>query len=78
MNTTESILRALTLKIMGDRDLTPDTHFINDCGADSLDMVDLVLAVEDEFEIELTDEDAESVNTYGDMVKLVEAKLADN
>ncbi|MCH7673362.1 acyl carrier protein [candidate division KSB1 bacterium] len=50
--------------------------FIDDLGADSLDTVELVMAFEEEFDIEIPDEDAEKLNTVGDAVKYLDAKLA--
>lgn len=52
-----------------------NAHFSNDLGADSLDGVELAMAVEDEFGIEIPDEDAEKATTFGLMVNLVEKKL---
>ena len=46
----------------------PDTSFINDLGADSLDTVELVMEFEDEFEISIPDEDAEKIQTVGDAI----------
>jgi acyl carrier protein len=46
-----------------------DAHFIDDLGADSLDTVELVMAFEEEFDIEIPDEDAEKLETVGDAVK---------
>jgi len=45
--------------------------FINDLGADSLDIVELVMAMEEEFDIEIPDEDAEKIQTVGDAVKYI-------
>ncbi|MCH7677901.1 acyl carrier protein [candidate division KSB1 bacterium] len=50
--------------------------FIDDLGADSLDTVELVMAFEEEFDIEIPDEDAEKLNTVGDAVKYLEDKIA--
>ncbi len=50
--------------------------FIDDLGADSLDTVELVMAFEEEFDIEIPDEDAEKLNTVGDAVKYLEDKMA--
>jgi acyl carrier protein len=46
--------------------VTPDASFIDDLGADSLDTVELVMALEEEFDIEIPDEDAEKLRTVGD------------
>ena len=52
--------------------LTEDTAFVEDLGADSLDVVDLVMSLEDEFDLESPDEDVENVRTVGDIVKYLE------
>ena len=49
-----------------------DTDIINDLGANSLDMVDIVMSLESEFDIELADQDIEDVHTVGDVVKYLE------
>ena len=46
--------------------VTANASFINDLGADSLDIVELVMAMEEEFDIEIPDEDAEKIKTVGD------------
>ncbi len=48
-----------------------DSAFIEDLGADSLDIVELVMAMEDEFEVEIPDEEAENIKTVADAVKYV-------
>ncbi len=50
--------------------------FIDDLGADSLDTVELVMAFEEEFDIEIPDEDAEKLNTVGDALKYLDDKMA--
>ncbi len=52
--------------------ITDETHFINDLGADSLDTVELVMELEDEFGINISDEEAEKIQTVGDAVKYIE------
>ncbi|MDD2639579.1 MAG: acyl carrier protein [Sulfurimonadaceae bacterium] len=49
-----------------------DSKFIEDLGADSLDVVELVMALEEKFDIEIPDEDAEKILTVGDAIKYVE------
>jgi len=51
--------------------VTNDASFVDDLGADSLDTVELVMAFEEEFDIEITDEDAEKMRTVSDVVKYV-------
>ena len=54
--------------------VTPEAKFIEDLGADSLDIVELVMAFEEEFGIEVPDGDAEKLLTVGDVVKYIEDK----
>lgn len=56
--------------------ITLESDVIEDLGADSLDMVDLVMTFEDEFDIEIPDEQVENVKTVGDIVKYLE-EIAD-
>ncbi|NCO65216.1 MAG: acyl carrier protein [Candidatus Aquicultor secundus] len=51
------------------------TSFVNDLGADSLDIVELIMAMEEEFDIEIPDEDAESIGTVEDVVSYVLKKM---
>ena len=52
-----------------------ESNFVNDLGADSLDVVELVMALEEEFDVEIPDEDAENVGTVNDVVKYVSSKI---
>jgi len=54
-------------------EVTPEASFIEDLGADSLDIVELVMALEEEFNIEISDEDAEKIRTVKDVVTYIEA-----
>jgi len=56
--------------------VTPNASFIEDLGADSLDTVELVMAFEEEFGVEVPDEDAEKLQKVGDVVKYIEEKQA--
>jgi acyl carrier protein len=52
--------------------VTPEASFIDDLGADSLDNVELVMAFEEEFGVEIPDDAAETIQTVGDAVKFIE------
>jgi acyl carrier protein len=54
--------------------VTPDAKFIEDLGADSLDTVELVMALEEEFGQEIPDEEAEKLQSVGDVIKYIEDK----
>jgi len=55
-------------------EIKPDSLFIDDLGADSLDTVELVMALEDKFGIEISDEDAEKMVRVNDLIKYIESK----
>jgi len=55
-------------------EVTPDASFIEDLGADSLDIVELVMALEEEYETEISDEDAEKIKTVQDVINYIEAR----
>ncbi len=57
------------------KQITPTASFIDDLGADSLDTVELVMAFEEEFDIEIPDEDAEKIRTVRDVVEYLNAHL---
>jgi len=57
-------------------EVTPEASFVDDLGADSLDTVELVMALEEEFGIEIPDEDAEKIQTVGDAIKYIEEKCS--
>ena len=52
--------------------ITPETTFIDDLGADSLDIVELIMALEEEFDMEIPEEEAEKISCVGDVVKYIE------
>ncbi|MBI4424727.1 MAG: acyl carrier protein [Elusimicrobia bacterium] len=54
-------------------EVTPQAHFVNDLGADSLDTVELVMALEEEFDTEIPDEQAEKIQTVGQAIDYIKA-----
>jgi acyl carrier protein len=54
-------------------EVTPDASFVDDLGADSLDIVELVMALEEEYDMEITDEEAEKIRTVQDVVNYIES-----
>ena len=57
--------------------VTPEAHFIDDLGADSLDTVELVMAFEEEFDIEIPDDDAEKLETVGNAIEYLNKRLSE-
>jgi acyl carrier protein len=57
-------------------EVKPEASFIDDLGADSLDTVELIMALEEEFSVEIPDEDAEKMTKVGDAIKYIEDKAA--
>ncbi len=58
-------------------EVSMEASFIDDLGADSLDIVELVMAMEEEFDIEIPDEEAEKIQTIGDAVSYLKEQVAD-
>lgn len=56
-----------------DADVTMEASFVDDLGADSLDVVELIMGLETEFDIEIPDEDAEKISTVGDAVEYIKS-----
>ena len=59
---------------VAEEEVTPTASFVDDLGADSLDVVELVMGLEEEFDIEIPDEDAEKIATVGDAVSYIDSK----
>jgi acyl carrier protein len=57
-------------------EIVPEASFVDDLGADSLDIVELVMAMEEAFDIEIPDEDAEKIQTFGDVVSYLKGRVA--
>jgi acyl carrier protein len=56
---------------VGEDEIKPESSFIEDLGADSLDIVELVMAMEEEFEVEIPDEEAENIKTVADAINYI-------
>jgi acyl carrier protein len=74
----EEKVKAIIAEQLGvkSEEVVPDASFVDDLGADSLDTVELVMAFEEEFGIEIPDEDAEKITKVLDAVKYIEDKTA--
>ncbi|MBP7331426.1 MAG: acyl carrier protein [Firmicutes bacterium] len=67
-------VKAIIIEQLGveEEDVKEESSFVDDLGADSLDIVELVMALEEEFELEISDEDAEKIRTVGEAVKYIQ------
>lgn len=77
MSTTADKVREIVVNQLGvsPDQATDDAKFIEDLGADSLDQVELVMALEEEFGADIPDEDAEKLTTVGDAIKYIETHI---
>jgi acyl carrier protein len=76
MTTAEKVKKMIVDQLgVSESEVVPEAKFIDDLGADSLDIVELIMALEDEYGIEIPDEDAEKIETVGDAVRYVEEHL---
>jgi acyl carrier protein len=74
MDTYEKVKGIIVERLSVDeKDVTENASFIDDLGADSLDTVELVMALEEEFGLEIPDEEAEKIVSVGDAVKYIES-----
>jgi acyl carrier protein len=72
----EQVRRIIAEQLMVELDeVTDDASFIEDLGADSLDTVEMIMEIEDEFGIEIPDEDAEKIQTVGQAIEYVKQKV---
>lgn len=77
MSSIESRVKKIVVEQLGvkEEDLKADASFVEDLGADSLDTVELVMALEEEFETEIPDEKAEKITTIKDAIEYIESNL---
>ncbi len=74
MSIKDRIINIIVEKLnIKSKDVTPDSSFIDDLGADSLDLVELIMSIEDEFNIEFSDEDADRIVTVQDVFDYVKS-----
>jgi acyl carrier protein len=78
MSTIEDRVKKIVVEQLGvaEDQVTPDASFVDDLGADSLDTVELIMQFEEVFDIEIPDEDAETITTVGKAVQYVDSKLS--
>jgi len=69
-------LKEILIDVLGvkDEDIKAESKFVDDLGADSLDLVELIMSFEDKFSIEISDEDAEKIVTVKDALDYIDAK----
>lgn len=76
-STLDRVNKVVADKLNASQDqITESASFQDDLGADSLDIVDLVMGFEDEFDIEIPDEDAEKIQTVGQAVAYIDSKVS--
>mgnify|MGYP003571932036 CR=1 FL=1 len=77
MSTVEERVRTIVVEQLGvkEEEVSSESSFVDDLGADSLDTVELVMALEEEFKCEISDEDAEKITTVQDAIKYIEDRL---
>ncbi len=75
---TEARVKKIIVDQLGvsEEEVKPDASFVDDLGADSLDTVEMVMAFEEEFGIEIPDEDAEKIRTVQDAIDYIEKKTS--
>ena len=73
MSTLDKVKDVIIDKLgVEEESIKPEAHFVNDLGADSLDTVELIMELEEEFGIEIPDDDAEKITTVGSAVEYIE------
>jgi|TARA_B100000953_G_scaffold267488_1_gene236178 acyl carrier protein len=77
MSTIEDRVKKIVVEQLGvaEDQVTPDASFVDDLGADSLDTVELVMALEEEFDTEIPDDEAEKITTVKQAIEFVQANV---
>lgn len=77
MNDIQERVKKIVVEQLGveEAKVTKDAHFRDDLGADSLDTVELVMALEEEFDCEIPDESAQNIQTFGDAISYIEKNI---
>ena len=78
MSTTYERLKKLVVEQLGveEDEVKPEASFVDDLNADSLDLVELIMSLEEEFQTEISDEDAERIRTVGDAVEYIDERTS--
>jgi len=75
---TDKRVKEIIVEQLGvnESEVKPEAKFVDDLGADSLDLVELVMALEEEYNMEITDEDAEKIQTVGDAIEYIKSHIS--
>ncbi len=78
MSTIEDRVKKIVVEQLGvaEDQVTPDASFVDDLGADSLDTVELVMALEEEFDTEIPDDEAEKITTVKEAIEFIQANAS--
>ena len=76
MSVEDKVKKIIAEKLSVDLDeIVPEASFVDDLGADSLDLVELIMSMEEEFDVEISDEDAEKLVTFQDAIDYIKKHL---